>query len=144
MSIIRQRWTTRASSVPQWLWANCSISKIRSQSLHSRTCDDSQVFENKAALGWLVDCFYQGMLHRPLFSADDKSRSGFERQLSSPASHRVGLSASTEARELLRRFNPRLIGFGIADPSSSHPFDSSELTDTRSRNVASQETQEAK
>lgn len=78
-------------------------------------------------------------------SADDGTRSGFERKLAPQASPCVGaLKSLTEAQDLLRRFNPRLVGFGIAGPSSSHFFDSSELTDTGNRNEISNKSQEAK
>jgi hypothetical protein len=107
--------------------------------------DDSQVLANKCTQEWLVACLSQGMFSRPLVSADDKSRSGFERKLAPQASHYVGaLKSLTEAQDLLRRFNPRLVGFGIADPSPSHFFDSGELTDTRSRDEITDKSQEAK
>jgi hypothetical protein len=78
-------------------------------------------------------------------SADDGPRSGFERKFTSQDGQFVGpLRSLSEAQDLLRRFNPRLIGFGIAGPSSSHFFDSSELTDTGNRNEISNKRQEAK
>lgn len=85
------------------------------------------------------------MHSRLLFSADDERRSDFERQLARPASHRVGgLSAPSAVQDLLRRFNPRLVGFGIVGPLSSHFSGMSELTDTtQSQNVDSKEGQEA-
>jgi hypothetical protein len=107
--------------------------------------DDFQVVVSKHAQGWRGDCLNQGMHSRQLVSADDKSRSGFERKLRPQARQCVGaLTSPTEAQDLLRRFNPRLVGFGIAGPSSSHFFDSSELTDTGNRNEISNKRQEAK
>lgn len=85
------------------------------------------------------------MRSRLLFSADDEPHTELGGKLTPPASHSVGgLSAPTEAQDLFRRFNARLVGFGIVGPSSSHFSDVSELTDTTpSQNVVSKEGQEA-
>ena len=109
------------------------------------TRNDSQILESKRAGEWLGNCLSQGMHVPKLVSADRESRSGFERKLTSQAGTYVGAFRSpTEAHDLLRRFNPRLVGFGIARPSSSHLFGSSELADTRSRNEICKKSQEAK
>ena len=76
-----------------------------------------------------------------LFPADDEPVSKLERA----TSHTVDRpSKPTEVHDLLRRFNPRLVGFGIVGPSSSHHSDISHLSDTtQSQNVVSKEGQEA-
>jgi hypothetical protein len=57
----------------------------------------------------------------------------------------AGLDARTEVRDLLRRFNPRLVGFGIIGPSASHLHGRSEYMETgQSRTVDSSNNPEAK
>jgi len=73
----------------------------------------------------------KGMQSRPLSSANDAPGSNLQYNLPSSANRSTGgVRAATAVHDLLRRFNPRLVGFGIVDPSSSHPSSAREVPGT--------------
>jgi len=75
---------------------------------------------NACTMAWLADCLSQAMPSQtPLLDANDV-RPDLKVRIASPAlplNGDIPPGAHTEAKALRLRFNPRLIGFGIASPS---------------------------
>jgi hypothetical protein len=86
-----------------------------------------------------------GMYRRFFFSADVEPRPDLEGKRKPLASHCIdGIGSSTEAQDLLRRFNPRLVGFGIVGPPPIHFSEVSEFTGANQREkIVSRDRQEA-
>ena len=77
---------------------------------------------NRCTGAWLADCISQAMPDQtPLLDKNDVHSDLKIRTTPSslPGSSDLPLGAHTEAKALLLRFNPRLVGFGIASPSSN-------------------------
>jgi len=75
---------------------------------------------NRCTGAWLADCMSQAMPNEtPLLDKDDV-RPDLKDRIAPPSlrgSSDLPAGAHTEAKNLLLRFNPQLIGFGIASPS---------------------------
>ena len=75
---------------------------------------------NGCTAAWRADCISQAMPNQtPLLDKDDV-RPDLKVRIAPPplpGSSDLPAGAQTEAKNLLLRFNPQLIGFGIASPS---------------------------
>jgi hypothetical protein len=78
--------------------------------------------ENGHARPWLADCMSQAMPNQtPLLDKNDV-RPDLKVRIAPPSLPRscdLPPGAHTEAQNLLLRFNPQLVGFGIATPSDN-------------------------